>query len=99
MKFQTFDPDMLVTKEAKKAEYQVRNETNPSTSQTRVLSLKNGESESGETQYEMLRRLMLPRECHQELKEYAEKNGIIFLSTPFSLGDAEFLRKLPVPPI
>ena len=99
VKFQTFDPDMLVTKEAKKAEYQVRNETNPSTSQTRVLSLKNGESESGETQYEMLRRLMLPRECHQELKEYAEKNGIIFLSTPFSLGDAEFLRKLGVPAI
>lgn len=49
-----------------------------------------------ETQYEMLERLKLPREAHAELKRYAEKKGLIFLSTPFSLSDAAFLRDLRV---
>ncbi len=105
VKFQTFDPDTLVTRDAKKADYQVRNETNPSTSlpalreqagQTRVRPLKKGESETEESQYAMLKRLQLPREVHAELKAYAEQKGIMFLSTPFSLSDAEFLKELGV---
>jgi len=92
VKFQTFDPDTLVTKDAAKAEYQVRNEENPSRLRRRVLPLGKGES-----QYEMLKRLMLPRTYHSELKRYAEKKGLIFLSTPFSLSDAQFLRTLGVP--
>src|SRR3989338_3072899 len=44
----------------------------------------------------MLKRLMLPRKHHRMLKRYAEKKGLIFLSTPFSQGDAEFLRALKV---
>ncbi|MDO8619774.1 MAG: N-acetylneuraminate synthase [bacterium] len=81
VKFQTFDPETLVTKEAKKADYQDRNE-----------HIKGG----GESQYEMLKRLQLPREVHVELKAYAEQKGIIFLSTPFSLSDAKFLKELGV---
>ncbi len=81
VKFQTFDPETLVTKEAKKAEYQDKNE-----------KTVRGE----ETQYQMLKRLMLKREYHPELKTYAEQRGIIFLSTPFALSDAEFLKKLGV---
>ena len=80
VKFQTFDPDTLVTKSASKASYQDKNE----------------KKEGGETQYEMLKRLMLKREYHPELKAYAESKGIIFLSTPFSLSDAEFLRDLGI---
>lgn len=84
VKFQTFDPDTLVTKAVAKADYQDKNE----------------KTEGGrETQYEMLKRLMLSRAYHSELKKYAEKKGIIFLSTPFSLSDAEFLRDLGVPAI
>ncbi len=49
-----------------------------------------------ESQYDMLKRLMLPREWHKELKEYVEKLGLIFISTPFSLDDAIFLKKLGV---
>lgn len=94
VKFQTFSPDTLVTKEAPKADYQVKNEENPSSSKKMTLPLKKGELKTEETQYEMLKRLMLPREYHKELKEYAEQKGIIFLSTPFSLDDALFLRKL-----
>lgn len=81
VKFQTFDADTLVTKAAAKADYQNKNEKTEG---------------GGETQYEMLKLLMLPRAYHSELKKYAEKKGIIFLSTPFSLSDAEFLRDLGV---
>ncbi len=80
VKFQTFNPDTLVTKSAPKAAYQTRNEKTES-----------------ETQYAMLKRLMLPREAHAKLKRYAKKKGLVFLSTPFSFGDALFLRNLGVP--
>ena len=46
VKFQTFNPDILVTRDAAKAAYQVRNEMkgqNPSPSQTRVLPFTKGE--------------------------------------------------------
>lgn len=80
VKFQTFTPDLLVTKSAAKTAYQKKNERR-----------------GRESQYEMLKRLVLPRAWHRELKRSAEKKGLIFLSTPFSLSDAEFLRKLGVP--
>lgn len=96
VKFQTFDPDTLVTKVAKKAEYQVRNEENLSHLRRRVIPLQKGELKTEESQYEMLKGLMLPREMHAELKAYAEQKGIIFLSTPFSLSDAQFLKELGV---
>lgn len=78
VKFQTFDPNTLVTKSAKRAEYQHKN-----------IGGK-------ETQYAMLARLQLKRKYHAKLKQYAEKKGLIFLSTPFSIDDAEFLFKLGV---
>ncbi|PIQ69027.1 MAG: N-acetylneuraminate synthase [Candidatus Taylorbacteria bacterium CG11_big_fil_rev_8_21_14_0_20_46_11] len=81
VKFQTFDPDTLVTKDAAKADYQNKNE---------------GMANGTESQHSMLKRLMLKREEYRELKAYAEQKGIIFLSTPFSLADAEFLRDLGV---
>lgn len=81
VKFQTFNPDTLVTENAAKADYQAKNEK---------------KAMEDESQYSMLKRLMLPREWHKELKTYAESKGLIFLSTPFSLDDAIFLRKLGV---
>ncbi len=79
VKFQTFNPDTLITKTAKRAKYQEKN--------------IGGE----ETQYEMLKRLMLKREYHPSLKDYAEDKGLIFLSTPFSLDDADYLYDLGIP--
>ena len=77
VKFQTFNPDTLVTKTATQASYQTKN--------------------IGKTsQYAMLKSLMLPREWHRDLKKYAEKKRLVFLSTPFSLDDAVFLKKLGV---
>lgn len=76
IKFQTFNPENLVTKTALKAEYQA--------------------GITKKSQYDMLKKLMLPRKWHKKLKDYAENNGLMFLSTPFSADDADFLIKLGV---
>lgn len=99
VKFQTFSPDELVTKTAAKAEYQERNNRGGRKSllpKTDVLPLRKGEWAGKETQYEMLKKLELPRAAYGKLKRYAEKKGLIFLSTPFSLEDARFLKRLGV---
>lgn len=50
-----------------------------------------------ESQYAMLKRLELSVKVHQELQEYAERCGIIFLSTPFDNDSIDFLAQLGVP--
>ncbi len=50
-----------------------------------------------ESQFEMLKRLELKREHYAGLKDYTEKKGIMFLSTPFSESDVDFLDELGVP--
>ena len=79
IKFQTFDPDTLVTQSAATADYQAKDE-----------------NKTDKNQYDMLKRLMLPRAWHRELKQYAENKNLVFLSTPFSLDDAVFLKKLGI---
>lgn len=48
-------------------------------------------TDSSETQYEMLKRLELPYEVHHELIEYCEKKGIEFLSTAFDSDSLKFI--------
>ena len=50
-----------------------------------------------ESQLDMIRRFELSRADHRELVAYCRKKGIIFLSTPFSEFDADFLSELKVP--
>lgn len=45
----------------------------------------------GESQLDMLRRLVLPRDCYPALLERCRARGIRFLSTPFDLGSLRFL--------
>ena len=45
-----------------------------------------------ETQYDMLSKLMLDKKTHVELKNYAEKNGLVFMSTAFDSGSLAFLH-------
>ncbi|MCL6589525.1 MAG: N-acetylneuraminate synthase [Firmicutes bacterium] len=52
---------------------------------------------SGESQYEMLKRLELDQKRHSELIEYCKKRNIIFLSTPFDFESVELLEKLNIP--
>lgn len=50
----------------------------------------------GESLFSLLKRLELSRKHHQELKKRAEKQGILFLSTPFSREAADLLEELGV---
>ncbi|PJE51051.1 MAG: N-acetylneuraminate synthase [Candidatus Yanofskybacteria bacterium CG10_big_fil_rev_8_21_14_0_10_36_16] len=77
IKFQTFNPETLIIKNAPKAKYQSKNI-------------------GKESHYQMLKKLMLPRSWHRKLKKYAEDKGLFFLSTPFSLDDAFFLKSIKV---
>ena len=52
---------------------------------------------SEESQFEMLKTLELPDKSVGELFTYAQKKGIIFLSTPFDKGSVDLLDKLGVP--
>ena len=49
-----------------------------------------------ESQYDMLKKLELSEEVHFELKDYADSQGIIFLSTPYDEGSVDFLVRLGV---
>ena len=50
-----------------------------------------------ESQYEMLKKLELKEDDLKELASYAEKRGIIFLSSPFDEESADLLEQLKVP--
>lgn len=76
VKFQTFKAEGVVTKNATRASYQIRN------------------TGDDETQQEMLRRYELKYADFIELKEYCDKKGIIFLSTPHSIDAIDFLEDL-----
>jgi sialic acid synthase SpsE len=51
----------------------------------------------GESLFDLLTRTALTREAHVELQTLAAKNGITFLSTPFSREAADFLETIGVP--
>lgn len=50
-----------------------------------------------ETQFEMVKKLELSFEEFKLIKEYCDKKGILFLSTPFDLPSIEFLENLNMP--
>jgi len=54
-------------------------------------------TETTSTQREMLDRLVLPRAAYAELKGHAEQRGLVFFSSPFDEGSADFLAELGVP--
>lgn len=52
---------------------------------------------SDESQYEMIKRLELSDETFRDLAAYAEKKGVIFLSTPFDEESVDLLDEIGVP--
>ena len=50
-----------------------------------------------ESQLEMLRRLELPPDAFRELQSYCQRQGLLFLSTPFDEGSVDLLNELNVP--
>ena len=80
IKFQTFITENLVSKKAKKADYQAEN-------------LNTGK-DSG--QFEMLKKLELSIRDHNILINHCKKHNIKFLSTGFDLGSLEFLNRIGI---
>ena len=50
-----------------------------------------------ESQFEMVKRLELSFDEFRKIKEYCDRVGIQFLSTPFDLKSVDFLNELGVP--
>ncbi|MEG3029220.1 MAG: N-acetylneuraminate synthase [Oscillospiraceae bacterium] len=51
----------------------------------------------GESQLEMVKKIHFGFAAHKELKEYCDKIGIMYLSTPFDMDSIEFLKSLDMP--
>jgi len=60
------------------------------------FKIKNGTIWDGKTLYELYKQAYTPWEWHEELKEYAEKLGLVFFSTPFDFTAVDFLEKMDV---
>ena len=54
-------------------------------------------TDKAESQLDMLRKVMLKKEWHQILIDYAKTKGIHFISTPFDLESIDFLATLDLP--
>ena len=78
VKFQTFKAENVISKFARKAEYQ-----------RKTFS-------KSETQLEMVKRLELDVNAHEELMVYCREKGMMFLSSPFDLESIELLNELGV---
>ncbi len=78
IKFQTFKAENIVSKSAKKAEYQ----------------LKDNQKLGDITQFNMLKKLELSENDHFELIDYCNSKKIKFCSTAFDLNGLDFLNKL-----
>lgn len=77
VKFQTFKADKLVSKSAKKADYQIQNTNN-----------------NQDSQLDMLKKLELSHENHEQLIAYCEKRNIKFFSTAFDLESLQYLKSI-----
>lgn len=55
-----------------------------------------GTTDEGESQLEMLKKIELLPKNHVVLKAYAEKLGLIFLSTPYNFEDIDLLESIGV---
>lgn len=79
VKFQTGKVELLLSKNAEKANYQKLT------------------TDNNETQYDMIKKLLLSFEEFKELNSYCKQNNIVFLSTPFDLDSIDFLEQLDMP--
>ena len=77
IKFQTFNAEKLVSKSAKRAEYQRKNI-----------------GDGNDSQYDMLKKLELSKENHEELITYCKEKGIRFWSTAFDFESMDYLHSL-----
>lgn len=77
VKFQTFKAENLVSRNARKAKYQIGDSRNLE-----------------ESQFDMLKKLELSKEQHEELIDYCNHKNIKFFSTAFDLDSLEYLEQI-----
>lgn len=53
-------------------------------------------TDKNESQFDMLKKLELSRDAFKTIKDYCDKKGIRFLSTPYNLEDADLLNSIGV---
>lgn len=58
---------------------------------------QNRTTDAAESQLDMLKKLELPVDWHEDLQQHAKKAGIEFISTAFDLGSLAFLETLNLP--
>lgn len=63
---------------------------------TPKVDYQNKNTSADESHYEMISKLQLSYEDHIPLKDYCEKNDLMFLSTPYDIESANFLLNLNV---
>ncbi|MGC8557246.1 MAG: pseudaminic acid synthase [Fervidicoccus sp.] len=66
-------------------------------SEKEYFKIKQGTIWDGKYLYQLYQEAYTPWEWHYELKELAEKLGLIFFSTPFDKTSVDFLEELNVP--
>lgn len=77
VKFQTFKTELAISKNAKKATYQIENTGNKQ-----------------ETQFEMVKKLELSHQQHEQLIAYCNQKKIKFFSTAFDLVSLDYLAEI-----
>lgn len=55
-----------------------------------------GTTDNAESQFDMLKALELNAQDHRQLKEDAQKLGLVFLSTPYNFEDVDLLEEIDV---
>jgi N,N'-diacetyllegionaminate synthase len=61
------------------------------------ISTMDGVSKGNETPFELIKRIEMPMGWHRPLKDYCDKVGITFCSTPFDQGMVDILEDVQTP--
>ncbi len=88
--------DLAVSVKADAVKFQAFSTENLILSNVEKAPYQTSTTGTGETQFEMLKKLELSFEALAELKAYCEQLGIIFLCTPFDESSLDILEKLDV---
>ncbi len=64
------------------------------TPDTPKAAYQKDQTNSGQSQFEMLKKLELDEAAHEELISYSQKKGLIFMSTPFDHESIDLLDRL-----
>lgn len=81
VKFQTYSADGLYSKKTPAIGYLKKNKL----------------TKNGETVWDLIKKVEMPRDWHKPLSDYCREKGILFFSTPFDLKAVDELEAVKVP--